>query len=94
MNKLAITTGLALLLSTGYAFAEPMTSGRPSAVLTPEQCQEVWTKAVPKGDALAKKDARPYIVNFKLADTDHNGQISKSEFETACTKGLVTYTKH
>ena len=94
MIKLAIATSFAVLLTTGYALAGPMTSGRPSAVLTPEQCQEVWSKAVPKGDALAKKDARPYIVNFKLADTDQNGQISKSEFETACTKGLVTYTKH
>jgi hypothetical protein len=33
MNELAITTGLALLLSPGYAFAEPMTSGRPSAAI-------------------------------------------------------------
>ncbi|MBK5198355.1 MAG: hypothetical protein JJE37_08735 [Methyloceanibacter sp.] len=83
-----------MLLTTGYALAGQMTSGRPSAVLTPEQCQEVWSKAVPTGDALAKKDAVPYIVNFKLVDTDHNGQISKSEFDFACTKGLVKYTKH
>jgi len=61
MNKLAITTGLALLITTGMALAEPMTSGRPSAVLTPEQCQEVWKKAVPTGDVLAEKDAKPYI---------------------------------
>lgn len=93
MIKLAATTSLALLLTTGYALAA-MTSGRPSAVLTPEQCDKVWSKAVPKGDTLAKRDARPYIVNFKLADTDHNGQISKSEFETACSKGLVQNTKH
>ncbi len=94
MSKLAIPTGLALLITTGIALAEPMTSGRPSAVLTPEQCQEVWKKAVPTGDVLAEKDAKPYIVNFKMADPDNDGTIDREEFEAACAKGLVTYTNH
>jgi hypothetical protein len=94
MNKLAIASGLALLFTTGIALAEPMTSGRPSAVLSPEQCNEVWKKAVPSGDVLAEKDAKPYIVNFKLADPDNDGTIDKKEFDAACAKGLVTYTNH
>jgi hypothetical protein len=94
MNKLTITTGLALLFTTGFALAEPMTSGRPSAVLSPEQCNEVWKQAVPSGDVLAEKDAKPYIVNFKLADPDNDGTIDKKEFDAACAKGLVTYTNH
>jgi hypothetical protein len=85
---------VALLLITGYALAEPMTSGRPSAVLNPEQCNEVWKKAVPTGDVLTEKDAEPYIVNFKLADTNNDGTIDKKEFDAACAKGLVTYTNH
>jgi len=95
MVKVATLASLTLLFTAGYCLAaNTMTSGRPSAVLTPAQCQEVWSKAVPTGDALAKKNAHPYIVNWKLADTDHNGKISKSEFDAACAKGLVKYTKH
>ena len=57
MNKLAITTGLALRLSTGYAFAEPMTSGRPSAVLDDAQCQSVWSRTERDGDTLSEGKA-------------------------------------
>jgi Ca2+-binding EF-hand superfamily protein len=49
---------------------------------------------VPTGDVLAEKDAKPYIVNFKLADPDSDGTVDKKEFEAACAKGLVTYTNH
>jgi EF hand len=98
MSKLATLTGLALLLTAGYAFAQEtpntMTSGRPSAVLTPDQCNEVWSKAVPKGDTLAQADAAPYIVNFAQVDTDNDGTIDKKEFVAACGKGLVKYTSH
>ena len=41
-----------------------------------------------------EKDAKPYIVNFKLADPDSDGTVDKKEFEAACAKGLVTYTNH
>ena len=98
MSKLATLTSLALLLTTGYALAQgtpnTMTSGRPSAVLTDAQCQEVWSKAVPKGDTLAQADAAPYIVNFAQVDTDNDGTIDKKEFQAACGKGLVKYTSH
>ena len=67
-----------------------MTSGRPSATLNPEQCAQVWSKAVPSGEYLSEANAAPYIVNFKQADgPDQDGKISKSEFEDACAKGLV-----
>jgi EF hand len=82
--KLATLTGFVLLLTAGYAAAQSMTA---------KQCGEVWGKAVPKGDTLAEKDADPYIVDFKLADSDHDGTISKDEFKAACGKGLVKYTK-
>jgi hypothetical protein len=70
-----------------------MTSGRPSAVLTPDQCNEVWSKAVPTGDTLAQANAAPYIVNFAQVDTDNDGTIDKKEFEAACAKGLVLKTE-
>jgi hypothetical protein len=94
MSKSVTLTTFALLLTAGYASAQQntMTAGRPSAVLTPDQCNEVWSKAVPKGDTLAQADAAPYIVNFAQVDTDNDGTIDKKEFEAACGKGLVKYT--
>ena len=70
-----------------------MTSGRPSAALTPDQCQQVWGQAVPSGDALPEASATPFIVNFKQADTDQDGSISQAEFNAACAKGLVKFTQ-
>jgi hypothetical protein len=71
------------------AWANTMTSGRPSAALNPEQ----WSNVVPSGDYLEEANAAPFIVNFKQADgEDQDGKISKAEFEAACAKGLVKFT--
>ena len=96
MSKLVTLTSLVLLFTAGYASAQQntMTAGRPSAVLNDAQCQEVWSKAVPKGDTLVQADAAPYIVNFAQVDTDNDGTIDKKEFEAACGKGLVKYASH
>jgi len=91
MTKLATLTGLALILTFSYATAQQntMTAGRPSAVLTPDQCNAIWSKAVPSGDGLAQANAAPYIVNFAQVDTNNDGTIDKKEFDAACGKGLV-----
>src|SRR5262249_55096765 len=49
MTKLATLTGLALILTVSCATAQQntMSAGRPSAVLTPDQCNAIWSKAVP-----------------------------------------------
>jgi len=82
MTKLATLTGLALILTVSYATAQQntMTAGRPSAVLTPDQRNAAWSKAVPSGDTLAQ-DAAPYIVNF--------AQVSTRRNSTSCGNGLV-----
>ena len=95
MIKVSIASLLisALAMSSALAQANTMTSGRPSATLNPEQCAQVWSKAVPSGDYLEEANAAPFIVNFKQADgEDQDGKISKAEFEAACAKGLVKFT--
>ena len=89
--RLAILTSMALLLTAGYAAAQQntMTAGRPSAVLTPDQCNAIWSKAVPSDDTLAQANAAPYIVNFAQVDTNNDGTIDKNEFVAACGKGFV-----
>ena len=91
MTKLTTLTGLALILAVGYATAQQntMSAGRPSAVLTPDQCNAIWSKAVPSGDTLAEANAAPYIVNFAQVDTSNDGNIDKKEFDAACGKGMV-----
>ena len=88
MLKFANLTSMALLLSAGYALAgaSTMESGRPSAVLTPEQCQQVWGKAVPQGDSLAPADAAPFIVNFQQADADKDNRLSKKSSKQVAPK--------
>ena len=91
MTKLATFTGLALILAVSYATAQQntMSAGQPSAVLTPDQGNAIWSKAVPSGDTLAQANAARYIVNFAQVDTDNDGTIDKKEFDAACGKGMV-----
>jgi EF hand len=99
--KLAIITGALLVLSAGYAFAQQtpnatgnmtpntMTSGRPSAVLSDDQCKSVWTMASPNGDTLSQDKATPYVINFHMVDSDNDGTIDANEFKAACAKGMI-----
>ena len=98
--KLAIVTSVAVLISVGSALAgggapvpegsqNPPPSGRPSAPLDDAACQDVWKMAAPAGDTLAKDKATPFVVNYDLVDTDKNGSISQSEFQTGCGKGWI-----
>jgi hypothetical protein len=103
MIKLATWTSLALLLTAGFASAQnAMTSGPPSTVLTPDQCNEIWSKVVTKGDTpdtvnlaqVAKGDTLDIasfaqVDNFAQVDTNNDGTIDQKEFEAACAKGLV-----
>src|SRR5262245_44856787 len=57
------------------------------------ECQQVWSQAVPSGDALPQANAAPFIVNFKQADGNQDGAISQAEFDAACAKGLVKFTQ-
>jgi hypothetical protein len=103
MIKLATWTSLALLLTAGFASAQnAMTSGPPSTVLTPDQCNEIWNKAVTKGDtpdtvnvAQVAEGDTPDIASFAQVDDfaqvdpNNDGTVTKEEFEAACRKGLV-----
>jgi hypothetical protein len=95
--KLATLTSVVLLLSAGYALAQAtpnsMSSGRPSAVLNPDQCKAVWTMASPDGATLSKDKAVPYVVNFTMVDTDNDGTIDANEFMAACGKGMIQSSK-
>ena len=97
MSKLVILTGLALVLGTGLVLAggggqNTMSSGRPSAVLTPERCSQLWKMAVPEGDMLPQAHSGPFIVNFEQVDADADGNLTVTEFGAACAKVMVKDT--
>jgi hypothetical protein len=98
--KLATVAALATLLSAGYAFAgggapvPPVPeggapSGRPSAVLDEAKCDSVWNMTEREGDILSEGKAAPFILNFKMVDTDRDGWITQDEFKQGCKNGLV-----
>jgi len=93
MVKLATLTTMALLLTAGYAPVQSTTtSGPPSAVLTPDQCNEVWSKAVTKSaqsGAGSNVSTFAQVDDLTQVDTNKDGTVDKEEFVAACGKGLV-----
>jgi hypothetical protein len=98
--KLATFATLAILLSTGSAYAgagAPVPekpeggppSGRPGAVLDDAKCKAVWGLTERQGDMLAQDKAAPFIVNFEMVDADKDGKVTQEEFSEGCKKGLV-----
>jgi hypothetical protein len=43
----------------------------------------------PAGDTLSKDKAYPFVVSFEMVDTDKDGDISQTEFQTGCGKGWI-----
>ena len=98
--KLATVMALATLLTAGYAFAgggapvPPVPeggapSGRPSAVLDEAKCDSIWNITEREGEILSEGKAAPFIVNFKMVDTDRDGWITQNEFKQGCKNGWV-----
>jgi hypothetical protein len=98
--KLATVMALVTLLSAGYAFAgggapvPPVPeggapSGRPSAVLDEAKCDSIWNMTEREGEILSEGKAAPFIVNFKMIDTDRDGWITQNEFKQGCKNGWV-----
>ena len=79
---------LPLTVTCALAQANNMTSGRPSAVLNPEQCEAIWNNAVPSGDLLAKSAAAPFIVNFTQVDKMAAGTSRRLNFWTPALRVL------
>jgi hypothetical protein len=98
MRLITLTSAL-VLLSASYAVAGPGAgepkepadppSGRPTAILDESKCASVWSMTQREGDTLSEGQAAPFIVNFKMVDTDGDGKITQAEFKEGCKNGLV-----
>jgi len=99
MRKLIAASSIALIAGVTAAAAQSSPSGSSSSgaassgasvKLTMAQCDAIWEKAdVSKSGSLSAEQAKPYISDFKAADTKGNGKLTKAEFQAACSKGIV-----
>ena len=87
MRMLCTIAGLAFCCSMGgAAFAAENGAMKLSAA----QCSTLWEKVNTSGAAtIDASQAQGYVTNFKAADPDNDGTLSKTEFQAACAKGLV-----
>ena len=87
MRMLCTILGLAICCSMGgTAFA----ASNGAMKLSAAQCSGLWEKANASGAAtIDASQAQGYVTNFKAADPDNDGTLTKTEFQAACAKGLV-----
>ena len=87
MRMLWTIVGLAICWSMGsVAFA----AEKGAMKLRAAQCSGLWEKANASGAAtIDASQAQGYVTNFKAADADNDGTLTKTEFQAACAKGLV-----
>jgi hypothetical protein len=81
----AALLGVSLVLVGGGAYA----ASKQAAPLARKDCKATWKLAAPMGEALSKGKAEPFILDFTMVDTNHNGEITATEFKQGCKDGWV-----
>jgi hypothetical protein len=83
--------GAAALLSVSLALVGggAHAASKQVAPLARKDCKAAWNLAAPMGETLSKRKAEPFVVDFTMVDTDHNGEITAKEFEHGCHSGWV-----
>jgi hypothetical protein len=80
---------LALLAASAVAAAS-LAGVAQAASMNASECQAVWKKVDASGsESVTQAQAKPYVTDFKAVDTNSDGKLSSSEFNSACAKGLV-----
>ena len=78
-----------LLLAGAFALATSFAAS--AAPLSQTKCNSLWSEVNPSGAAtITEAQAQPYVTDFKAADPDNDGTLTKSEFSAACKSGYVT----
>jgi len=88
--RFTILTSVALLASVALAGTAAQAATQPGPRLTKHECHKVWKMASPHGDTLSRGKATPYVLNFEMVDSNHNGMINAKEFKRGCKSGWVT----
>jgi hypothetical protein len=84
-----LTTLIAVMIAAGLV-SSAQAAEQPATPLKPARCKAAWEMASPNGETLSRGKASPYVLNFAMVDTNHNGAISAREFKRGCKAGWVT----
>ena len=83
--------GAAVVLATASIMPGISAANSPADLkMTKDQCATLWTKAIgtTSGD-LAMDMAKPYVTDFKKADTNSDKMLSSTEWMAACDQGNI-----
>jgi hypothetical protein len=98
MRTIVSAAALAFAL-TGAALAQGTTSPGTGSTngatkMSQADCTASWTQLdASKKGSVSKAQAQPMVTDFDAADTNKDGNLSQTEFMSACQKGLVTASK-
>ena len=54
------------------------------------ECQSIWNRLdTAKLGSVTEAQAKSYITDFKVVDTNKDGKVSQAEFKAGCDKGQV-----
>jgi hypothetical protein len=85
------------LLLAGTAWAQTSTNKSPPAAppsaamkMTQAECDAAWNKLdTGHTGSVTQTQAQPSVSDFKKADINGDGKLSRTEFQQACDTGLV-----
>lgn len=78
------------LIAASAVAAASLAGMAHAAQMNAAECQAVWKKVDAGGsESVTQTQAQPYVTDFKAVDTNADGKLSSSEFNSACAKGLV-----
>ena len=84
--KLVNLTCLAGMLAIGFGSSVVLAA---DMAVPADKCDTAWSMASPGGDTISKGANVPFVMDFTMVDSDNSGDISKDEFNKACSAGMV-----
>ena len=88
--KYVATLAAAALAIAAPAFAQSTMPKSGTVKLSPTVCTATWNKLdASKSGSISQTQAQGVVTDFKAADINNDGKLSRSEFMGACDKGLV-----
>ncbi len=84
--KRNIVTCLMMLAGASFAASAALAA---NVVVPKEKCAAAWKMASPHGDAIASGAKVPVVINFTMVDSNKDGKVDATEFNKACTGGLI-----
>jgi hypothetical protein len=89
MRILASLAVISLALA-GPGIAQTSTSLGGATKMSQSDCTSEWSKLdTSNTGSVGQPQAQSLIADFSSADTDKDGKLSRTEFMSACDKGLV-----